>query len=91
MQIKRRAIRIALVAAFFAPALLATAQGGGAGGSTEKAIHVPGKTITATATDLLMHDQAPPSAGVKHRQNKSRKITHKSDAVLPKQTTGGKN
>lgn len=90
MQLKSSAIRFALVAAFFAPALLATAQVGGGGGSQEKAVALPIKTIKAGMADLLITEQAPAATEIRYVTNKSRKMNRKSEAVLPKKTTSGK-
>lgn len=87
MTLKSSAIHLALVAVFFVPALFATAQGGGAGGSQEKAALLPVKTVKASLADLLIEENTSSAAAIQHKSNKARKIARKSEAVLTRKST----
>ncbi len=87
MTLKSSVIRLALAAVFFAPAVFAAAQVGGAGGSQEKAAVVPVKTVKADMADLLIEENTSSAAAIQHKSNKARKIAGKSEAVLTRKST----
>lgn len=87
MTLKSSVIRLALAAVFFAPAVFATAQVGGAGGSQEKAAVVPAKTVKASMADLLIEENTSSAEAIQHKSNKARKIAGKSEAVLTRKST----